>query len=111
MLEKEIENAILEYLALIGIYAWKNQTTGVYDTKRKIFRKSWNKYHINGVADILGILPTGMLLAIEVKTKKTYPSQNQKDFLKNISDNKGIAFIARSIDDVKRVLDAILKQS
>ena len=52
MTEKDLENLILEYCALNNIFAWKNQTTGIYDSKKKIFRKP-HKYQINGVSDII----------------------------------------------------------
>jgi len=88
-LEKPIENAILAYLNFSGILAWKNQTVGIYDPVKKIYRKSRNIYHISGVSDILGVLPDGIFLAIEVKVEKinskgkkikTYPSREQQEF-------------------------------
>lgn len=111
--EKQIENSILEYLHLKGLYCWKNQSVGIYDPTKKAFRRK-SKYDKNGVSDILGILPNGTLLAIEVKldntptTKKTYPSKEQKEFIENINNNKGIAFVARSVRDVELVLVKIL---
>jgi hypothetical protein len=105
--EKQVENAILEYLRMRGLFCFKLNTVGIYDASKKIFRKSNNKFVINGVSDIIGILPNGRFLAIEVKTdntktsKKTYPTDNQKFFLANIASNGGLAFVARSVDDVK----------
>ncbi len=39
-----------------------------------------------GVADILGILPGGRFLAIEVKTRRGRVSSRQKAFLKKVND-------------------------
>jgi hypothetical protein len=106
--EKPIENAILEYLKQIGIFAWKNQSTGMWDPTKKLYRKSWNKNHINGVSDILGILPDGRFLAIEVKTpkpNKTYPSKNQREFIERITHSGGMAIVARCVGDVSDALD------
>ena len=98
--EKEIENAILDYLAFLpGVY-WKNNTVGVYDPVKKVHRKP-GKHHRNGVSDILGITNDGCFVAIEVKTKKGRLSDNQKKFIEDINNNGGIAFVARSIEDVK----------
>lgn len=114
MNEKIVETSILDYLKFKGIFCFKVNTTGVYDPKKKMFRKNQNKHIINGVSDILGILPNGTFLAIEVKTdktlltSKTYPSQEQKQFIENISNNRGIAFVARSVQDVEDVLVKIL---
>ena len=99
--EKIIENLILDWLKAkqIGLF-WKNQSTGIYDPVKKTFRKSYNKHHLNGVSDILGIV-NGKFIAIEVKTKRGRPTENQTNFLRRINENGGIAFIARSIEDVE----------
>ena len=98
--EKEIENAILDYLAYVpGVY-WKNNTVGVYDPIKKVHRKP-GKHHRNGVSDILGVDATGRFVAIEVKTSKGRLSDNQKKFIEDINNNGGLAFVARSIEDVK----------
>ena len=107
MLEKEIENLILEYLSYMPGYFWKNQSVGVYDSVRKQFRKSHNKFHVNGISDILGCLPGGLLVGIEVKTKKGRATENQKAFLEKIDRLGGITFIARSVEDVKEQLEEL----
>lgn len=105
--EKQVENSILEYLKMRAIFCFKLNTVGIYDASKKIFRKNKNPFVINGVSDIIGILPNGRFLAIEVKTdntrfsKKSYPTDNQKFFIANIKANGGLAFVARSVDDVK----------
>jgi len=101
--EKEIENSILDYLAHIpNSKFWKNQSGGIFDSKRQCFRKSFNKFHINGVSDILGIMG-GRFICIEVKSPKGRLSPNQKVFLGEITSLGGLAFMARSIDDVKEM--------
>ena len=106
--EKEIENLILEFLHLKGINCWKNQSVGIYDSRRKVYRKNHNRYHRNGVSDIIGVLRDGKFLAIEVKTVKGRPTENQKSFIESVEKNNGIAFIARSIDDVIECLKEYL---
>jgi len=101
--EKPIENAILEYLKWLGVFCWKNQSVGVYDPIKKIYRKSHNKHHILGVSDILGII-NSKPLAIEVKSNTGRASIEQKMFLDHFREQGGIGFIARSVDDVKRNL-------
>lgn len=115
MTEKEVENLILEYLWSKGIYAWKNQSTGVYDPTKKVFRKSKSKFQINGVSDILGILDGGRLLAIEVKKpvknsrtpERLYniASDDQKKFIDCINSSGGLAFVADRLDFVIEVLN------
>lgn len=98
--EKAIENAILSFLWAEKIYCWKNETQGTFDPIRKTFRKHPNKK--KGVSDILGILPDGRFLAIEVKSKVGRLSPDQKAFIEDIVARDGIAFVARSIEDVQR---------
>jgi hypothetical protein len=98
--EKQIENEILNWLSSQGIFAWKNQSVGIYNPVRKSFMRRTNPHHIKGVSDILGILKDGRLLAIEVKAKYGKPSPEQILFIEKIKKNGGIAFIARSIQEV-----------
>ena len=119
--EKIIENQILTYLSNKRIFAWKNQSTGTFDPKKGIFRKSNNSHHINGVSDILGCLPDGRILAIEVKkpylSKKTMrfkertqeeleklASEDQVKFTNKIKSAGGVSFYADSIDVVEEQL-------
>ena len=102
-LEKGIENAILRFLNKIGVYCWKNQSVGIYDPVKKIYRKSNNAAHIKGVSDILGVIE-GRFLAIEVKSAKGVVSPEQRIFLTRINQEGGIAFVARNVDQVAREL-------
>ncbi len=98
--EKEIQNSILEYLAYRkDVFAWPNQSVGIFDPVRKVFRKSHSKHHLNGVSDILGIY-RGKPLAIEVKTKIGKVSPDQRDFLHQFGEEGGVCFVARSVQDV-----------
>lgn len=115
--EKVIENQILTYLVNKKIFAFKNQSTGIFDPRKMTYRKSRNPHHINGTSDILGIID-GKFLAIEVKkpyiSKKTMQfkyrtqdeleklaSEDQVKFVNKIKSLGGIAFYADSIDVVE----------
>jgi len=96
--EKQIENSILDFLKAHKIFCWKNETVGIFDRKRGVYRKK-HGHNLKGVSDILGIYD-GKFLAIEVKKPKSYPTKEQRVFLEMVKKNGGIGFIARSIDDV-----------
>lgn len=98
--ESEIVTAILKYLQYRSIFCWRNNNTPIFDPTRQAFRRM-PKYTMKGISDILGILPTGRLLAIEVKREGKYPTREQKEFMDHVSKRGGLAFVARSIDDVK----------
>lgn len=102
--EKQIENSILNYLRANGIFCWKAQSVGLFDPTKKIYRRSNNKHHIKGVSDILGIMPNGRFLAVEVKSEKGRATPEQLQFIENIKESGGIALLARSIDDLKNKL-------
>lgn len=89
------------------VSAWRNNNGSVFDKKIEGgFRKKnkWEKVCGDPV-DILGILPDGRFLAIEVKKdSKGKPSKGQVEFLETIKSNGGVAFVAYSIECVKNHL-------
>jgi penicillin-binding protein-related factor A (putative recombinase) len=106
--EKDIEKSILRYLEhLSHCFAWKNNSTGIFDPQKKIFRKSRNKYAINGVSDILGVY-RGRFLAIEVKRPENRERPiDQRIFIDHINKQGGIAFFATSLEEVRAKLAEI----
>lgn len=105
--EKEIETAILEWLNLQpNCKAWKNNSVGVFDPYKKVFRKSHSKFSQKGTSDIIGIF-CGLMICIEVKSRKGRLSPEQSLFLEAMSNLGACAFVARSLDDVIQVFDQI----
>jgi Holliday junction resolvase len=82
--EKEIVNEIRELLRFLNIFHWK------------VFTGPTN---LPGIADILGCYK-GRFLAIEVKRKGQNPTELQQAFIDQIQRAGGLAFVARSSDDV-----------
>ena len=107
--EKEIENNILMFLGHLGLFCWKNQSVGVYNVQRGVFMRSRNIYHIKGVSDILGLMPDGRMLAIEVKSKTGRISPEQMKFITLVNKNGGVAFVSRSIQQTWDQLKTHLK--
>lgn len=105
-LEKQLEKSILQYLTYNRIFAFKVNNTGIYDPIKKIWRKPNSPYILKGVSDILGVLPSGKFLAIEVKAPKRLNTltEHQKLFLRNVNKNGGIGFAADSIELVQEKL-------
>jgi penicillin-binding protein-related factor A (putative recombinase) len=116
--EKDIQNHILAYLKARRVFAWQVDSVGIYDQARGVYRSNKNK--LKGVSDIIGIFK-GRPLAIEVKVdtlkdhkgttlrNKGYPTKEQKEFLQKFSDEGGIAFIARSVEDVEEQLNTFMR--
>jgi hypothetical protein len=103
--EGSIEAVILRFLNILpDTFAWKNDSVGIYDSKRGVYRKKKKEHHINGVSDIIGI-HRGRFMAIEVKTKTGTASDDQKLFIARILKEGGIAGIARSVADARKILN------
>jgi len=104
-LEKPIEKAILNYLSFLpDCYCWKNNNTGIYDAAKKTYRLPKSKFHVNGVADIIGIY-RGRPIYIEVKTKTGRVSKDQDRFLNRVSKLGAIAGVCRSVDDARELIN------
>ena len=95
--EQDIVNQIITYLTIEKIFCWRQNTSGIYMVRTNSYRPS----KARGVADILGILPTGQALAIEVKRPGAkLDNPYQIEFRDNVIKNNGCYILAYSIDDV-----------
>jgi hypothetical protein len=104
MLEQQIQRAILEYLRWRHIPCYKHQNAGI--------RKPDGGYiptHTRGVSDIIGCIPkTGRFLAIEVKRPGNRPTPEQQQFIDTINEAGGLAFVARSVEEVENKMEQSL---
>jgi len=100
MLETEIQTKILNYLRSKDMLCFRVNNGGIYDAKLHAYRRSVS---LKGVPDILGCL-RGKMLGIEVKTPKGKQSVEQVMFQKRLEAEGGIYILARSIEDVSRLL-------
>lgn len=106
MKENDVLQAICEYLWYNKIFFYRNNNTATFQGGDNPRYRRMPKFSMKGVSDIVGIYK-GKPLYIEVKRPKpfkTYPSKEQKEFIKQVKEEGGIAFVARSIDDVKKNL-------
>lgn len=100
-LEKEIQLAICDYLAMKKHFFWRQNTNGMYDPTKKVFR-AMPKYSMNGVPDII-VVKDGYFIGLEVKRKGSKQSQGQKDFEKLCKEAGGEYYVVSSIDDLVEV--------
>lgn len=106
-LEKDVQNEILQYLERIGIYAWKNDSVGIFDPRTRKFRKATSRFKRRGISDILGVANdgSGRIIGIEVKRPgSNRVTPEQKEFIAHIQAAQGIAFVAHSVDEVRTAL-------
>ena len=102
-LEKDIQRAICDYLALKKHFFWRNNNTPIFqfDKDKPRFR-SMPKYTMKGRPDI-EVIKDGYYIALEVKRKNTKQSPEQKEFEKNCKEAGGEYWVVRSIEDVKEL--------
>jgi hypothetical protein len=99
--EGRVKAAVLRYLQRRGVFCWNNPTGAV-----RIAPGRWLSFGKKGSADIIGILPGGRFLAVEVKAPQGRLSPEQREFLERVSALGGMAFVAKSAADVDAVLRA-----
>jgi ribosomal protein L32E len=100
--EAEIQRSILGYLKLKGIFAWR-QNSGSFRMENN-GKSRFVRAGFTGISDIIGIMPDGTFLAIEVKRPGNVATLDQRAFLDAVRANCGDAFVATSIEDVRREL-------
>lgn len=107
--ENLLKNQIMQYLRLKRIFAWR-QNTGAFIMQDK-GRKRFIRCGIAGLSDIIGILPGGKFLAIELKVPGGRLTKAQKNFLEMIRKNNGIAIVAFCLDDVMEVIEREINEA
>ena len=99
------ENAVLQsclaLLRLHGIFAWRNNNHATYDRTKGVYRRHVG---LRGVSDVLGVLPGGRFLALEVKRPGGKASAEQKLFLDAVRAGGGLALL---VSDVKQLEEAL----
>jgi len=102
-LESQIQKLVLEYLKLRGVFSWRNHTQAIIrggGPEGIRFSKNPNK----GAPDILGILPGGLFLGIELKRPGRNPEPEQEAWRERICAAGGVHVLARSVEDVATAL-------
>jgi hypothetical protein len=110
--------AILDYLHLRGILAWRQNSRVVMLPGKGGKERPYRMGGVKGMSDVIGCVPheilipptarivngpqrVGRLLAIEVKSAEGKPTPEQLAFLQAVVRAGGIAFVARSVKDVQ----------
>jgi hypothetical protein len=113
--EADVLRSCLDYLRLRGVFAWRSNTTGVYDPTRKAFRSFRG---LRGVSDILGVLPrtldvggrrvtVGVFLSVEVKSARGRLTPEQEAFADAVRKAGGVSLVVRSLKELVDALEAL----
>jgi hypothetical protein len=95
----QLANLILEYLHRMGIKAWRNNSGSVLQSAGGKVRRI--NYGLKGSSDIIGWMPGGKFLAIEVKVGKDKLSEDQFNFLGDARRDGCVVIEAKTLQDVE----------
>lgn len=98
--EKEIQKAIIDYLAIRGLFFWRNNTGAMMSEYKG--RTRFMRFGSVGSPDIF-VLKNGHVHGLEVKGPKGKQSPSQKEWGESFERNGGHYHIVRSIDDVMQI--------
>lgn len=95
MKESVIVAAIIKYLKSVPrCFCWKEHG-GMYGTA--------------GIPDIICCIG-GRFVGFEVKNEKGKPTKLQESTIRKITDSGGIAMVVRSVDEVKVVIEDLMRR-
>ena len=106
--EGDLVKSCLEYLAAKKIFAWRQNTMGVFDPSKGVYRKFTG---LPGVSDILGIINVGgvgRFFSCECKIKPRKPTEDQELFMEKVTENGGYALLVYSIDELEKDIVELL---
>lgn len=104
MTEKQIQNDILrEFGTRHDMRLWRQNVGVARMGKGRVVR-----FGVPGQADLTGVLPGGKRLEIECKSATGRQSDDQRNYQRIIERFDGVYILARSVEDVRRVLEPIL---
>ena len=93
----ELTQKILAFLYENQAFAFRNNSLGIFDRSKGIFRTAPKK----GISDIL-ICHKSYFIACEIKIGKDKLSSEQIGFLKNIEHYGGVSMVVKDFEDFKK---------
>lgn len=107
--EQHIQGACLHYLALIGAFAWRQNSGAMARTDATTGKRYYTRFNgAPGCSDIIGVY-RGRFLAVEVKQPGQRPTVEQQVFLDSVRTCGGIALVVTSVDDLQQQLVEVSK--
>ena len=99
--EAQIQRGILDYLGYKGIFHWRHNVGGMSGSYKG---KSWYvKFGEKGQPDIFCVVD-GKIYGCEIKRSTGKQSKEQIEWQKRFEEVGGVYILARSIDDVSKVI-------
>jgi hypothetical protein len=94
-----LTKAAIHYFSAKGFECWRQNSAGLYDPTKKVFRSNSTK---KGISDIIGFHKhTSQFLACEIKIGKDKLRPEQTEFLRQVEKAGGVALVIHSVDDLE----------
>jgi len=107
--EAQIQKTILAYLRVHPSVAWVARfNSGAFIESYGGHERYIQANSLKGCPDIMGMLKGGRYFGIEVKGPKGRVTQDQDNFILRVLEGGGYAGVARSIDDVEKILNFVV---
>lgn len=96
--ENAVKRACLQLLQLAGAFAWSNNT-GVTRMEGRVVA-----FGKRGSADLIGVLPGGLFLAVETKSRLGRQSEFQREFQREVEERGGLYVLCKTAEELEVVL-------
>ena len=110
MTETQLVNQILGYVRALGIFAWRQNTSGIWVHSTQSYRPS----RVRGLPDILGVIPErcfilsarchGKMLGLEVKRPGGKAEPHQQMMLDELRRHGAVVGVVHSWDETRMLL-------
>lgn len=94
---------VVKYIELLGGWASRVNSMGVYDRRTQKYRRSTQK---KGIADVVGTYK-GISLQVEIKIGRDKQSEAQERVQQQITAAGGVYYIARNFTEFKQFIDKL----
>lgn len=102
--EQQIQKTIIDYLKLKKYVVFKHRNVGIFKQATKQYIPL--SFGEKGICDIIACAPDGVFWGIEVKRRGGKVSPDQTDFIARVRKNGGVAFVAYTLDEVIKEVEA-----
>lgn len=107
-LEKDVLRQCLDWLALMRVTAWRNNSGGARLAGHG-GRGQFVRFGAPGSSDIIGVLPgSGRILCIECKRVGGKTTEAQEAFLQRVRDAGGLALVITSVEQLIEQVSPLL---
>ncbi len=102
-----VVNPCLDWLELMGVMAWRNNTGAMVRTYKG--RTRLIRFGCPGMSDIAGIMPGGRALYIECKPPGEGPSDDQELFLTAVKAKGAVGLVVHSLEELIEQMESVLR--